>query len=113
MDLPLGARDGSESVFTADADGNVPKKDDVRLNVLEAPGPGPDELMCAQEIAFGLRRAVLGLPEPLRFVVTARFWGELAVQEIASAEGISEVAVRKRLKRAMETMRGALEGSKR
>jgi RNA polymerase sigma-70 factor, ECF subfamily len=47
-----------------------------------------------------LRKAVLGLPEDLRFAVTARFWGEASVAEIALIEGISEVAIRKRLKRA-------------
>ncbi len=47
-----------------------------------------------------LRKAVLGLPDELRFTVAARFWGEAPVAEIARAEGISEVAIRKRLKKA-------------
>ena len=42
------------------------------------------------ERAERLRHAVLDLPEPLRVVVTARYWGELPVPEIARMEGISE-----------------------
>ena len=67
--------------------------------------------MHRRKVAARLRRAVLDLPDPLRFVVTARFWGELAVREIAAEEGITEVAVRKRLKRVMASMRGVLEGN--
>jgi len=62
--------------------------------------PPQDDEVIASQTGERLRRAVLGLPEELRFTVTARYWGEAPVAEIAHAEGISEVAVRKRLKRA-------------
>ena len=75
----------------------------------EAAEPSPEE---SSETAAGgrrLRRAVLGLSEELRFTVTAHYWGELPVKEIARAEGITPVAVRKRLKRALGLLATALE----
>jgi RNA polymerase sigma-70 factor (ECF subfamily) len=59
--------------------------------------------------AARLRRAVLALPEELRFAVTAHYWGEVAVREIARQEGLSSVAVRKRLRRAVSRLRTELE----
>ena len=56
-----------------------------------------------------LRRAVLALPESLRFTVTARFWGELPVREIARHEGVTSVAVRKRLRKAMGMLAATLQ----
>jgi RNA polymerase sigma-70 factor (ECF subfamily) len=55
-----------------------------------------------------LRRAVLALPEDLRFAVTAHFWGEVPVREIAQQEGLSGMAIRKRLRRAMARLRAEL-----
>ncbi len=73
------------------------------------PGPGHDaRLERAQEDAR-LRRAVLELPEPLRDTVAARYWGELPVREIARLDGISGVAVRKRLRKALRLLAAALE----
>ena len=57
-----------------------------------------------------LRRAVLKLPEDLRFTVSAHFWSELPVSEVAKLENITPVAIRKRLKRAFAALRLALEG---
>ena len=59
--------------------------------------------------AARLRRAVLALPEELRFAVTAHYWGEVAVREIARQEGLSSVAIRKRLRRAVYRLRTELE----
>jgi RNA polymerase sigma-70 factor (ECF subfamily) len=58
--------------------------------------------------AARLRRAVLALPEELRFAVTAHFWGEVPVREIARQEGLSGVAIRKRLRRAVARLRAEL-----
>ncbi|MCB1055996.1 MAG: RNA polymerase sigma factor [Acidobacteria bacterium] len=79
----------------------------------EAPvtDPGPDleeELLLGRE-SDRLRRAVLALPEDLRFTVTARFWGERSVADIADGEGITPAAVRKRLKKALHLLALALE----
>jgi RNA polymerase sigma-70 factor (ECF subfamily) len=56
-----------------------------------------------------LRRAVLSLPEDLRFTVTARYWSELTVRDIARAEGLTTVAIRKRLRRALRLLADSLE----
>ena len=56
-----------------------------------------------------LRRAVLALPEDLRRTVTASFWGELAVKEVAREEGVTPVAIRKRLKKALRMLALTLE----
>jgi RNA polymerase sigma-70 factor (ECF subfamily) len=61
---------------------------------------GADELLSESEEAVRLRRAVLALPEDLQFVVTAHFWAGLSVAELGATEGISGVAIRKRLRRA-------------
>jgi RNA polymerase sigma-70 factor (ECF subfamily) len=68
----------------------------------------------AEEVERGLlsgqlRRAVLALPEELRTTVTALYWGELPVREVARLEGITTVAIRKRLKRALRILAGTLE----
>jgi RNA polymerase sigma-70 factor (ECF subfamily) len=57
-----------------------------------------------------LRKAILELPDELRFAVTARFWAELPLAEIAQHQKISTVGVRKRLKRAYRQIAAALEG---
>jgi RNA polymerase sigma factor (sigma-70 family) len=69
--------------------------------------PRVDEVLADQEEAESLRKAVMQLPEDMRFTVTAHFWGGLPVKEIAQIEGITTVAIRKRLHRAfsiLETM---------
>jgi len=78
---------------------------------VEAPDPtrSQEELLHRREVRERLRRAVVGLPESLRFTVTARFWGELPVAEIARQEQVTGAAIRKRLKKAMKTLRTALQ----
>jgi RNA polymerase sigma-70 factor (ECF subfamily) len=74
------------------------------------PAPGPDEGLQAAQVQSLLREAVLGLPEEWRFVVTARYWAALSVAEIAREEGVSTVAIRKRLRRALASLERMLEG---
>lgn len=69
-----------------------------------------EQSVAAAEEAKRLREAVLKLPQDLQFTVTAHFWGELAVKEIAEAEGITTVAIRKRLDRAYTLLQPLLEG---
>lgn len=71
--------------------------------------PGPDQAIDAARSADSLRRAVLALPDTLRFTVTARFWGELPVREIARQEGVTSVAIRKRLRKAMGLLAESLQ----
>jgi len=55
--------------------------------------------------AMRLRRQVMALPEDLRFAVTAYYWGEVPVREIARQEGLTTMAIRKRLRRAVARLR--------
>ncbi|HEY4575816.1 MAG TPA: sigma-70 family RNA polymerase sigma factor [Thermoanaerobaculia bacterium] len=73
------------------------------------PAPAADEVVGRGLEGDRLRRAVLALPEDLRYTVTAVFWGELPVKEIARQEGITTVAIRKRLKKAFRLLALALE----
>jgi RNA polymerase sigma factor (sigma-70 family) len=72
--------------------------------------PGAEELFASAEEAERLRTAVMKLPEDLRFTVTAHFWGGLPVKEIASIEGITTVAIRKRLHKAFTILETMLDG---
>jgi RNA polymerase sigma-70 factor (ECF subfamily) len=86
----------------------VPLEDKHETTVAD-PAPAADELVGRAVAGDRLRRAVLDLPEDLRFTVTALFWGDLPVREIARQEGITTVGVRKRLKRALALLAKALE----
>jgi len=77
---------------------------------LKDPGRGPAGELLQKLDAGRLRRAVLDLPQDLRDAITARYWGEISVREIARAEGLTTVAIRKRIRRAMQRLRVALEG---
>jgi RNA polymerase sigma-70 factor (ECF subfamily) len=68
----------------------------------------PVDVMIRDETTARLRRAVLALPDELRFAVAARFWADAAVREIAHLEHVSEVAIRKRLRRALRILAEAL-----
>ena len=74
--------------------------DDPDAFGLPDPDPPADETLSSREEAERMRKAVLGLPDELRFVVTAHFWGELEVKEIAQLEGMTGMGIRKRLKKA-------------
>jgi RNA polymerase sigma-70 factor (ECF subfamily) len=74
--------------------------------------PRVDDLLAVAEEAERLRKAVMQLPEDLRFTVTAHFWGGLPVKEIAEIEKITTVAIRKRLHRAFSILESMLEEEK-
>ena len=82
-------------------------EDDAR-EVTDA-SPAADEVLTSAEEAESLRKAVLRLPEDLRFTVTAHFWGGLSVREIAEIESITTVAIRKRLHRAFTILEAMLD----
>jgi len=71
--------------------------------------PAIDDVISTREEGEQLRRAVLELPEDLRFTVTAHFWGGLTVKEIASIEEITTVAIRKRLHKAFSLLESSIE----
>jgi len=78
-----------------------------------APEPSPEADATERESAARLRRAVASLPDDLRFPVVARYWADLPVREIAAAESITPMAVRKRLARAFRQLASALEETSR
>jgi RNA polymerase sigma-70 factor (ECF subfamily) len=73
------------------------------------PTPAGDELVAQSQDAARVRKAMLELPEDLRLAVTARYWGEVPVREIARSVGITEPAVRKRINRALRILGHAME----
>lgn len=77
--------------------------------VMADPAPSSEEELAKSEEQRRLRRAVLDLEESLRFAVTARYWAELPVEEIARLEGITAMGVRKRLGRAFTALAAAVK----
>jgi len=82
--------------------------DDGIAAVLPSREQPADDRVADAELAERLRRAVLTLPDEQRFVIAALYWGEASVRDIARLESVSEVAVRKRMKRAFAVLRRAL-----
>jgi RNA polymerase sigma factor (sigma-70 family) len=74
--------------------------DDEHASAVVDPVASAEEELAEKDEAARLRRAVLELPEELRYVVTAFFWAEVPVREIARQAGVTTVAIRKRLKKA-------------
>ncbi|HPR63926.1 MAG TPA: RNA polymerase sigma factor [Thermoanaerobaculia bacterium] len=68
----------------------------------------PQGLLEKEDLQERLRMAVMGLPDDLRFSLTAHFWAEIPVREIARMEGLSSMAIRKRLKRALKLLEAFL-----
>jgi RNA polymerase sigma-70 factor (ECF subfamily) len=69
----------------------------------------PEERLDARRRTARLRRAVLDLPEELRFTVTARYWSGQSARDIARTEGITPTAVRKRLRKAAQLLAVTLQ----
>ena len=87
----------------------VESLDEDQAERLPASAEAQDQRAVRLDDASRLRRAVLALPEELRFTVTARFWGDMEVKEIAEIEKVTGAAIRKRLKTATAKLRQALE----
>jgi RNA polymerase sigma-70 factor, ECF subfamily len=86
----------------------VPLDDGARLEAWRDPAPREDEELIDRETQERLRRAVLELPEELRFAVTAHYWQGVPIAEIAKLENISSVGIRKRIRRAVKRLALAL-----
>jgi RNA polymerase sigma-70 factor (ECF subfamily) len=86
--------------------------DPDREAAMRDPEPLPSEAAATRERERRLRRAVMALPEDLRFAVAARFWGDVPVAEIARLEGITPPAVRKRLARAFAAVEAGMEDAR-
>jgi RNA polymerase sigma-70 factor (ECF subfamily) len=74
--------------------------------------PSPEAAASANERADRLRAALATLPEPLRFAVVARYWAELPVREIAAADGVTPMAVRKRLAKAFRLLAASIDAAR-
>jgi RNA polymerase sigma-70 factor (ECF subfamily) len=85
----------------------VPLEPEVEATAIDT-GPPPDVSAAEAERAGRLREAVLALPEELRFPVTAHYWSELPVSELAEILNLTPQAVRKRLRRAHEALASTL-----
>ncbi len=83
--------------------------EEAALETLPDPEPRADETLGAAGMSGRLRHAVRALPDELRFVVSAHYWGDVPIRDIARQQGISTVAIRKRLKRALAQLAAALE----
>ena len=66
----------------------------------EDPSLSTEDRLAGAEAIRHLREAVLELPEALRFLVTAHYWAGFTVRDLAREEGITTVAIRKRLRSA-------------
>jgi DNA-directed RNA polymerase specialized sigma24 family protein len=71
-----------------------------------------EEALGMSEESTMLRDAVLALPEELRYTVTAHFWGDVPIPEIARQEKITAVAIRKRLRKAYSLLEAAMMESR-
>lgn len=83
--------------------------DERQVEVIPDRARRQDEEVIAAQQQERLRAAVLELRPEQRFPLVAHFWAEVPVREIAVAEGITEVAIRKRLRKAFSILRRALE----
>lgn len=83
--------------------------EEAQVDRLSAPEPGQHDQLATRRRGERLRRAVMALPEPFRYAITAHYWGEVPVRELAEAEEITGAAIRKRLKTARERLRLDLE----
>ena len=84
---------------------------DAAAEPLSLPASGPDPLASAlaAERGLALRRAVAALGEPYREVVALRFFGELTLDEIATATGRPLGTVKTHLRRGLARLREAIE----
>jgi RNA polymerase sigma-70 factor (ECF subfamily) len=71
--------------------------------------PSPDEILAREDLRRRLVEHVLALEEPLREVLTLRFFEELAPREVARRLGLPLETVRTRQKRGLELLRERLE----
>lgn len=82
--------------------------EETGASAVSDPRPTADETLSRSEESSILREAVLALPEDLRLTVTAHFWGEVPIPEIARMERVTAVAIRKRLKKAFSLLEASV-----
>lgn len=77
--------------------------------ILPAKGPGPERETLRHEEQQEVQRALNRLPDHYRLVTILRYWNDLSYDEICTATGLSESAVKTRLHRARRMIAEALE----
>ncbi|HXU30550.1 MAG TPA: sigma-70 family RNA polymerase sigma factor [Thermoanaerobaculia bacterium] len=85
-------------------------EDEVADRVAD-PEPSPEDLAGLAVSGERLRHAVMALPEPLRETITAHFWGGTDIPDIARDEGVTAVAIRKRIKKALAVLAHSLDAT--
>ncbi|REJ86117.1 MAG: RNA polymerase sigma factor [Acidobacteria bacterium] len=70
--------------------------------------PSPRELAASRDRRGRVRAALLDLPDEQRYLLSAIYWGEVPVRELAEEAGITTVAVRKRLAKAHDALRSLI-----
>lgn len=83
--------------------------DEERWASQRDPAPAPEDRLGRRDREVALRLLVAELPDDQRFAVTALYWAELPVREIAALEGVTTVAIRRRLGRAFRRLAAGLE----
>jgi len=71
--------------------------------------PSEDDVLARGETCQRIVAAVMTLGEPYRSTVLRRYLDGLSTAEIAAHDGTTEIAVRKRLSRAMQELRAQLD----
>ena len=77
---------------------------------LPSPAPGPEAPLHGEERDRRVRQAIDELPEGMRLALVLRVYEELSFEEIGRILDRNEVAARKRYSRALEALRGSLQG---
>jgi RNA polymerase sigma-70 factor (ECF subfamily) len=77
--------------------------------VLVDDSPSQGDVLALEEEGSIVRDRVLRLPPAQRDVLVARYWGEVSVRDIAREQGVTSVAIRKRIKKALLLLAGQLE----
>ena len=75
----------------------------------DAPQAWFDESLEQRERASALQRALAGLPQIHREVITLKVWGELTFDEIADALEIPANTAASRYRYGLEQLRGAVK----
>src|SRR5262249_45952514 len=78
------------------------------LRCLQGEDPAPPELVAAAELATLVRATLTELPDEYENLLTARYLDGITVDDIASREHSTTVAVRSRLARARQAFRQLL-----
>jgi RNA polymerase sigma-70 factor, ECF subfamily len=78
------------------------------LRCLQEESAAPPELLAAAELATLVRATLTELPDEYETLLTAKYLDGISVDDIASREGSTAVAVRSRLARARQAFRQLL-----